>query len=52
MWVVEPSPMIGGHSGGQMSLTLAIVEYEDGTVHEAYPHEVVFTDKKAGEVIE
>jgi hypothetical protein len=45
-WVLEPSIMAGGHAGGQMSITLAIIEYEDGTVHEAYPYEIVFCDNK------
>ena len=41
-YVVDASPMRGGHPGGQIAATVAIVEYEDGTVHEAYPHEVRF----------
>lgn len=38
--------MIGGHAAGQMSQTVAIVEYEDGTVHEHYPSEIQFTDRE------
>lgn len=38
------SPMIGGHPGGQVSCTLAIVEYEDGTVHEVEPQNIRFVD--------
>lgn len=38
------SPMIGGHPGGQVSATFAIVEYEDGTVHEVEPHNIRFVD--------
>ncbi len=45
-WVVAPSPMIGGAPGGQMMITLAIIEYEDGVVTECYPHEIRFTDKE------
>lgn len=45
-WVVPPSPMIGGHPGGQMSTTWAVVEYEDGTVHEVCPTDIRFTDKE------
>lgn len=46
-WVLKPSPMVGGHSGGQMAMDLAIIEYEDGVVTECYPYEVKFTDKEA-----
>lgn len=38
------SPMIGGHPGGQVSGTFAIVEYEDGTVHEVEPQNIRFVD--------
>lgn len=40
----EASPMIGGHPGGQVSGTFAIVEYEDGTIHEVEPHNIRFVD--------
>lgn len=40
----DASPMIGGHPGGQVSGTFAIVEYEDGTVHEAEPQNIRFVD--------
>lgn len=29
-------------------VTVGIVEYEDGTVHEAYPNEIVFVDNWVG----
>lgn len=29
---------------GIVQETIAIVEFEDGTVHECYPHEIRFTD--------
>ena len=40
----DASPMIGGHPGGQVSGTFAIVEYEDGTVHEVEPTQIRFVD--------
>lgn len=40
----DASPMIGGHPGGQVSGTFAIVEYEDGTVHEVKPQNIRFID--------
>jgi hypothetical protein len=43
--IVPPSHMIGGHGGRVITLTVGIVEYEDGTVHECYPSEVRFTDR-------
>ena len=43
---VEPSPMIGGHTGGEFKRTYAIVEFEDGTIAEVYPESVTFCDDK------
>lgn len=44
-WVVDPSPMVGGHAGGQCQVTMAIVEeQETGQVSEVYPREVRFLD--------
>ena len=40
----DASPMIGGHTGGQVSGTFAIVEYEDGTIHEVEPTQIKFVD--------
>ena len=42
--VVEPSPLVGGHPGGQTNITLAIVEYKNGTVEQVYPGEIKFMD--------
>lgn len=42
--VAEPSPMIGGAPGGQISYTVGMVEYEDGTVEEVRPHHIRFLD--------
>lgn len=48
-WTVGESPMVGGCAAGQMSQTVAIVEYEDGTIHEHYPSEIRFIDGKIKE---
>ena len=40
--VIEPSPMVGGHRGGEIKYTLAIVEYEDGTLDQVNPSRVRF----------
>lgn len=32
--IIEPSPMIGGHPGGQISATYGIIEFPDGKVNE------------------
>lgn len=45
-WTVPESPMIGGYAAGQMSQTVAVVEYEDGTVHTHLPEEIQFCDGK------
>lgn len=41
-WIVPPSPMVGGHPGGVVRGTYAIVEMEDGTVREVEPIKVQF----------
>lgn len=43
------SPMIGGHSGGQVSRAFAIVEYSDGTIHEVEPTQIRFVDNAMSE---
>ena len=43
------SLMIGGHPVGQVSGTFAIVEYEDGTVHEVEPTQIRFVDNAMSE---
>lgn len=42
--VVDASPMIGGHPGGQIAYTMGIVEYMDGTVDREYPEYIRFLD--------
>ena len=42
--VLSPSPMIGGHPGGQITYTRAIIEYEDGTVSQCNPTDITFCD--------
>lgn len=38
--------MVGGHDGGVLKYTVAIVEYEDGGVSECPPDKIKFTDNK------
>ena len=45
------SPMIGGHPGGQVSGTFAIVEYADGTIHEVEPTQIQFVDNAMSEYV-
>ena len=42
--VIEPSPMIGGHPGGQVKHPVAVVEYADGAVDVVVASEVKFTE--------
>lgn len=44
--VVAPSPMVGGHPGGQLSMVLGLVEWEDGTVHAVPVWEIQFLDTR------
>ena len=47
----DASPMIGGHPGGQVSGTFAIVEYRDGTIHEVEPTQIRFADNAMSEYL-
>mgnify|MGYP005762252109 FL=1 len=47
--VVGESTLCGGHSGGQISATFGLVEYEDGTMHEVEPHNIRFVDGRINE---
>lgn len=43
--VIPPSPMVGGHGGGEIRYATAIVEYlHNGQVTEVMANNVVFTD--------
>lgn len=42
--LVDASPMIGGHPGGTVADTLAIVEYMDGKVERVLPEQIQFLD--------
>ena len=41
-YVIAPSPLVGGHSGGQIYHTYALIELEDGTVEEVNPEDFRF----------
>ena len=43
--VVEASPFIGGAPAGQIEYTVALVEYEDGSVAEVAPSRIKFADR-------
>lgn len=45
----DASPMIGGCPDGQVAVMFAIVEYEDGTVHEVKPTQIRFVDNAMSE---
>lgn len=42
--LVDASPMVGGHPGGTVSGTLAVVEFEDGSVDDVYLSQIKFLD--------
>ena len=41
-WIVPPSPVVGGHPGGEVRGVFAIVEMEDGSIREVEPEKVRF----------
>ena len=40
--VIDPSPLIGGHSGGVIARMSAIVELEDGSITLIHPQSIKF----------
>lgn len=44
--LIGPSLMRGGHNGGTLKYTVAIVEYEDGKVAEVGPQYIRFLDNQ------
>jgi len=42
--VIPPSPMVGGHRGGEIKHFDAIVEFENGQVSTVYPSDIIFLD--------
>lgn len=42
--VIPPSPMLGGHSGGTISMMYGLVEFENGELKRAYPTSIKFCD--------
>lgn len=42
--VINVSPFVGEHSGGQISYVLGIVEFPDGSVRQVPPNEILFID--------
>lgn len=42
-YIISPSMMIGGHGGGQVRDTFALVEFEDGQVEKVEPNKIRFT---------
>ena len=44
--VITPSPMIGGHPGGQISMIYGIVEFPDGSVKRISPTNIKFYDER------
>lgn len=42
--IIQPSMMIGGHGGGVVRNTFALLELPDGLVIECYPTDIKFID--------
>ena len=49
--LVGESYLRGGRPAGQISSTFAIVEYEDGTIHEVEPTQIQFVDNAMSEYV-
>ena len=43
-YVVGPSVLVGGHSGGTVGNVKGVVEFEDGLVHVVCPTDIRFAD--------
>lgn len=45
--IIPPSPMVGGHSGGTIRYTTAIVEFiHNGQITAVMPSDIIFCDTK------
>ena len=42
--VVEPSIMMDGHNGGQVSYPIAVIEHENGDIEHVHPHQIKRSD--------
>ena len=49
--ICSPSLLKGGHNGGIVRRTYAIVEFEDGIIKRFCPEEIKFTDNKFDEYV-
>lgn len=49
--LVGESYLSGGHPARQISATFALVEYEDGTIHEVEPTQIRFVDNAMSEYL-
>lgn len=47
--VIAPSPMVGGHKGGEFKYVMGIIETEDGRVVKVHPNSITFVDQKIKE---
>lgn len=45
-YVIPPSPLVGGHSGGVVARPVAMVEMENGHLIYARPEDIKFIDRK------
>lgn len=43
-YVIDASPMVGGHNGGQVSTIVALIEMPDGIVRRVPPTHIRFVD--------
>lgn len=50
-YIVPPSPMVGGHKGGEIKETRALIELENGHMMKAKASEIKFVDNKFQEYI-
>ena len=50
--VIDASPMIGGHPGGQLESTFGLVEYTNGTIEEVHPSLITFADSRVLKIFE
>lgn len=49
--IVPPSPMVGGHGGGEHRYITALIECENGTITEVAPKDVKFVDNKINDYL-
>lgn len=49
--IIAPSPMVGGHNGGELRYTVGIIELKNGAVKEVMPSDIIFCTRPTDRMV-